>query len=255
MRISVQVEGVEATRARLRGQQKQVRFATMVALNQAAYGASRATSTELARVFDRPTPWVLRSVRYVKATRENLTAQVDFDAWGNKQGVTVAQILRAEITGGVRRNKRHEIALQRAGILPAGMAIVPGPGAKLDAYGNMSAGQITQILSWFQAFGEQGYRANTRDGGRRLGRGNKRTGERGFAYFALTRPRGKLVPGVYQRFGFGALGSSVRPVMFFVAMPKYRPRLDFYGVADRAAQSEFRARFPSALRDALRTAR
>ena len=54
------------------------------------------------------------------------------------------------------------------------MGIVPGDAATLDQNGNMSAGQIVQIMSWFKAFGEQGYQANMRDGGRRLARDNKR---------------------------------------------------------------------------------
>ena len=254
LKLDVRVEGYERTKAMLAGRQKQVVFATMVALNRAAYKASSVTSAEIARVFDRPTPWVQRSVRYVKATREKLEAQVDFDAWGNKQGVTASMVLRAQIQGGARRLKRHEIALQRVGILPAGMAIVPGPAAKFDQYGNMSAGQIVQIMSYFQSFGEQGYSANTRDGGRRLARGNRKKGTVGFVYFVLKTNHGKLVPGVYQRFTFGA-GSAVKPVMFFVRIPKYKRLLDFYGLASSAARAEFAVQFPLALAEALRTAR
>jgi len=97
-----------------------------------------------ARVFDKPTSWVLRSVRYTKSNRKTQTemsATVDFDFWGNKQGVTVAHVLRAEIYGGQRKLKRHEIALQRIGILPPGHFIVPGDAAQMDAYGNMNPAQ------------------------------------------------------------------------------------------------------------------
>lgn len=235
--------------------QKQVAYATMRALNAAAYEAAQETKRELARVFNRPTPWVLGSVRYTKAKKDRLEASVDFDYWGNKQQVTVAQVLKAEIEGGRRRLKRFEVALQRVGVLPAGMAAVPGPAAKLDGYGNMNTGQITQILSWFRAFGEQGYRANMRDGGRRLANGNRKTGARGYAYFALARKHGKLLPGVYQRFDFGAIGSSVKPVLFFVPIPSYRRALDFYGVAERAARAEFNRQFPIMMDEAMRTAR
>lgn len=254
--VNVDASGLMRLGAELSGQGKQVAFATMRALNAAAFKAMKATEKEMSRVFDRPTPWVMRSVRYVKATRTKLEAQVDFDFWGNKQGVTVAQVLRAEIEGGYRRLKRHELALQRVGILPPGMAIVPGAAATRDSYGNMSAGQINQIVSWFRAFGEQGYSANMKDAGRRrLARGNAKTGAQGFAYFVLRRPHGKLLPGVYQRFSFGALGSSVKPVMIFVRVPQYRRALDFYGVAQRAAVDEFNQQFPRMLDDALRTAR
>ncbi len=253
--ITIKVEGISEL---VQSIDKQVKFAQERALNAAAYAAAQATSKELARVFDKPTSWVLRSVRYTKASRktqQEMFATVDFDFWGNKQGVTVAHVLRAEIYGGQRKLKRHEIALQRVGILPAGHFIVPGNAAQLDAHGNMSPGQIVQIMSWFQSFGEQGYRANMRDGGRRLGRDNKKTGQRGFAYFVLHKPHGKLLPGVYQRFGFGGLGSSVKPVMIFVKFVNYRSRLDFYGIAERAARAAFKDKFPQFLEEARRTAR
>lgn len=255
LKFKVDTSGILRIQAELAGMQKQVKFATVRALNAAAYKASVDTSKKMAAVFDRPTPWVLRSVRYTKARKDKLEATVDFDFWGNKQGVTVAHVLRAEIFGGQRKLKRHEIALQRAGILPPGKAIVPGPAAKFDAYGNMSPGQIVQIMSWFKSFGEQGYRANMRDGGKRLARDNKKTGERGFSYFALYKKHGKLIPGIYQRFSFGAWGSAAKPVMYFVPIPKYRQRLDFYGLAEQSARTEFDAKFPSFLEDAMRTAR
>lgn len=234
--------------------EKQARYAAARALNTAAYKASQDVSKEMGRVFDQPTLWVLKGSRYVKASRDRLQAKVDLDYWGNKQGVTVSHVLRAQIAGGRRKLKRHELALQRAGILPAGHAIVPGAGAQLDRHGNMSSGQIVQIMSWLKSSGEQGYSANMRDGGRRLGRDNKRTGARGFAYFVLREKRGKLLPGVYQRFKLG-FGSAVRPVMIFVRIPEYRRRLDFYGVAARSAVAEFKAQFPKLLAEAMRTAR
>lgn len=245
--IKVDAEGLNLLKAQITGMEKQVRYAAMVALNAAAFKATQVTQSEIQKVFDDPTPWIQKSVRYRKATRSNLEAQVDFDAWGNKQGVTASHVLNAEVHGGARRMKRHEIALQRVGVLPQGMRIVPGEAAKMDIYGNMQAGQINQIISWFQAFGEQGYTANMRDSGkRRLGR-DKRNGAKGFAYFVLHNRRGKLLPGVYQRFTFG-LGSAVKPVMIFVRATSYKRRLDFYGLAEKTARAEFAAQFPEILK-------
>lgn len=255
MKVTIDTSGLMRLAARLPDiVEKQARYAMARTLNAAAYKAAQATAQEMARVFDRPTAWVLRSVRYTKARKEKLQATVDFDFWGNKQGVTVSDVLRAEIFGGRRKLKRHELALQRVGILPPGMAIVPGSAAKMDKNGNMSAGQIVQIMSWFKSFGEQGYAANMRDGGKRLGRDNGRTGGRGFAYFVLKKHHGKLPPGIYQRFKMG-FGYAVKPVMIFVTIPSYRRRLDFYGVAERAAVKEFRAQFPKMMAEAKRTAR
>jgi hypothetical protein len=253
--INVDTSGLLRLRAEIEGKGKQVRFAISRALNAAAYKASVDTSKKIASVFDRPTPWVLRSVRYVKSTKDKLEASVDFDFWGNKQGVTVSQVLRSEIFGGQRKLKRFEVALQRAGILPPGQAIAPGPAAQFDQYGNQSAAQIVQIMSWFKSFGEQGYRSNMRDGGKRLARGNKKTGAKGFAYFVIYKKHGKLIPGIYQRFDFGGMGSAVKPVMYFIPLPKYRQRLDFYGLAEKSAREEFALKFPQMLDEAWRTAR
>lgn len=248
MRISLDTSGLDRLQAQVGYLGKQAAINMVLALNDSAYAAMQVSAKNMAQVFDRPTPWVLRSVRYKKATATKLEALVDFDAWGNKTGVTASHVLQAEIYGGPRKLKRHETALQRAGVLPTGKAIVPGPAAKMDQYGNMSPAQIVQILSYFKSFGEQGYRANMRDGGKRLAKDNKKKGTRGFVYFALYARHGKLIPGIYQRFNFGALGSSVKPVMYFVDIPKYKKRFDFYGVAERAAREEFARKMPGYLK-------
>lgn len=244
MKIAIDTKGIDSTIARLRGlSEKKIMVATVAALNDAAYAGSLAAKKEIERVFDRPTPWVKGGVRYVKARTEKLESSIDFDKWGNKTNVTVEKVLAAQIQGGPRKHKRHEIALERAGILPAGMGIVPGGAAKIDQFGNMISGQIVQIIAWFRGFGEQGYKANIDDKGRRrIGRDNKRTGARGFAYFALQKPHGKLLPGVYQRF-VTAFGSAVKPVMIFVRQPMYAKRYDFYSVSKLAAEAQFKASF------------
>lgn len=234
---------------------KQVEFAMMTTMNKAAYETSKVLATEMARVFDRPTSWVLKSIRYTKATRSNLVAKIDLDNWGNKAGVSVSQVLAAEINGGQRRLKRAEIALQRNGILPSGMACVPGAAAKIDRHGNMASSQIVQILAWFKAFGEQGYSANMKDAGRkRLANGSRKKGRYGFAYFALQKRHGKLLPGIYQRFKT-AFGSSVKPVMIFVKLPSYRVRYDFHGLGHKTANAIIERDLPAAVANAIRTAR
>lgn len=275
--LTIDIRGLSAVQARLRGlAEVKIKKATVAALNDAAYAGATAAKGEMERVFDRPTPWVKGAVQYNKAglsgsrvrnpgvfdqfgkphfatlAGDRLTAVIDLDRWGNKQGVSVSDVLRAEIVGGGRRHKRHEVALQRAGILPSGMFVVPGEAAQIDAYGNMNKGQINQILSWFRAFGEQGYRANMVDKTRdRLGRGSKRTGTRGFSYLVLPRGRGKLLPGIYQRVVTG-FGSALRPVMVFVRAPRYSQRYDFYSVAKKAAVAQLNKSFSQYLGGMLR---
>lgn len=234
---------------------KQAEFAMMKTLNRAAYEGSKEVQREMAAVFDRPTPWVLNAVRYIKATRGNLVARIDLDRRGNKAGVAVHQVLQAEIHGGQRNLKRAEVALAKMGVLPAGMAIVPGAAAQLDAHGNMRAAQLVQIMAWFNAFGEQGYSANMKDAGRaKLAKGNRKQGRYGFEYFALQRPRGKLRPGIYQRFTT-SFGSAVKPVVIFIKQPSYKPRFDFHKVGLDAAMRVINRDLKNEVADAVRTAR
>lgn len=251
--IKVDTKGLDATIARLRGlPEKKINVAAVAALNDGAREGYEASRKEMQRVFDLPTPWVLGGVRYIRARKDKLEARVDFDKWGNKTNVTVEKVLDAQIKGSERRHKRHEIALQRAGVLPSGMAIVPGSAAQMDRYGNMRSSQIVQILAWFNAFPETGSLANMTDRTRAgKQRDNKRTGARGFAYFALQRPYGKLPPGVYQRIKTG-FGSAVRPVMIFIKTPRYKRRFDFYGVAERAALRAMNQAFPRYLAQLLK---
>ena len=253
MKITIDTRGVDAQIARLRGlAENKIRIAAKSALNVAAFNAAEETKREMGRVFKSPTPWVSGGVRYKKATAEKLESQVDFDKWGNKNAVTVSHVLAAEIAGGNRKHKRHEVALQRAGILPSGYYIVPGDAAQLDAYGNMKGSQIVQIMSWFQSFNRHsGDNKNmTEKRMRALGK-DKRNGTRGFQYFALTKPKGKLLPGIYQRFQF-ARGSALKSVMIFIKSPTYRKRLDFYGVAERAARESFQGALSQYLNQMLK---
>lgn len=263
MKIVADIKGMNEAVARIRGlSEKKITTATVAALNDAARAGYEASRAEMRRVFDRPTPWVLGGVRYVKARKDKLESKIDFDFWGNKQTVTVEDVLRAEIDGGKRRNKRHEAALKRAGILPAGMQIVPGQAADMDAFGNMKSSQIVQIMSWLQAFGEQGYKANSTSETRARKRKGTRT-RYGYEYFvvhpgtARTWQRSigktgshKMQPGIYKRI-FLAHGSAIKPVMIFVRSGQYQRRFDFYGVAQRSGLEMLKKQLPAYLKQML----
>lgn len=258
MKISVKMDGLDALKAKLRGlADGKIKVAAVAALNDAAYAGAQETKKVMANVFDRPTPWVLGGVRYVKARKDRLESSIDFDQWGNKTNVTVGKVLAAQITGGSRKYKRHEIALQRAGILPSGMAIVPGPAAVKDQYGNMAASQIVQIVSWFHGFeSHKGARQNMADKTKMkimAGRKIKGVKQRGFELFALSERVGKLPPGIYIRKDYNSeegkrvahlSHGGARAVMFFVKATNYKRRLDFYGIANKAAVETFNKAFP-----------
>ena len=230
---------------------RHIPFATALALTRTAQEAQRHEQHEMRDVFDRPTPFTLSALRVVPATKTNLTASVEIKDSAAK-GVAASKYLAPEVYGGRRDLKAFELALFHAGVLPPGHYIVPGEAAKLDAYGNISRGQITQILSYFRARLDVGYTSNATEKTRaRLKKGSKR--RYGIVYF-VSKPGDRLPPGVWMREIHG-LGSRVRPIMMFVTRAQYEAIFDFHYVIERTAQEVLPKEFELALAEALRTAR
>lgn len=233
------------------GIEKQLHRQTAKALTATAKSAADAVVKEMTKVFDRPTPFALRGVfwRGASVDQGRMYAQVYFKDFAFKGG-NAAEFMRPQIEGGQRVPKRFEKALRRVGILPAGMFAVPGRDAKRDAYGNMSRGQIVQLLSALQAFGEQGYKANMSDKRRaQLARDktSRKTGKvtKGFEYFVLHQARAGLLPGVYQKVQYGERAVP-RIILVFVRAPNYRKRLPFRSVVDGVVAREFAGHFRAA---------
>lgn len=230
---------------------KQVMFATRVALTRTAKLAADAEVHEMRDVFRNPTPYTLSSVFVQPATSTRLSATVKLKDDATK-ATPASKFLAAQVSGGQRARKRFERALEAVGAMPAGFRAVPGKAAKLDSYGNMSRGQIIQILAFFRAFPEMGYKANMTDKGRgRLARGTKKV--QGFAYF-VGRPGDRLPLGIYQRVSF-ARGTAIKPVLIFVRSTMYEAIFDFEYVAEQVVNAEFSNEFAKAYVEAERTAR
>lgn len=169
--FSAQVQGLDRLRSRVAGLGKQVRYASARALNSAAFDVRLAVQDKMRQVFDRPTSYILRSIWVDRAEPARLEARVRPRYLGGK-GVDPAAVLQAEVLGGQRRNTRAERALQAAGILPRGFAMVPAKwvaesATHGDGNGNVKGSFIVRLLAYFNAFGEQGYRANMNDRGRK----------------------------------------------------------------------------------------
>lgn len=250
--VKSDLEATVSQWARVAGDQ--IPYATALALTRTARAGKEEVERQLPSLIDRPTPYTMKGFRLYPATKLRLVATVDFrDAFG--RGTSARDYLSPLVYGGKRKLKAFERSLQRTGLLPSGYAAFPGSAAKMDAYGNMSRGQIVQILSYFKAFGEQGYSANMNDKKRgALARGNKRTGTRGITYF-IGRPGGGRLPlGVWQRINFGTAGSAIKPVIIFASQPSYGQQLDVPGIAKRVIDERFAKELERAVADAMRTA-
>lgn len=245
----------------LAGAELQVPYASALALNRTAAAVSAAIKQKINQVFDRPTPYTQRALRVRRATKQKLSARVDFkDAAG--KGIPADKYLGPQVHGGGRSQKRFERALQRVG---GGSFYAPGAGADLDAYGNMSRGQLVRLMSYLQAFGEQGYRANAteRSRARTAKVGTSPSGYRrinGVMYFVskgkgtMSGNREQMLPaGIWRK--TGTHGADVKPVLLSIDAPTYTPRLPFYETADEVYGKTFDQEFTRALGDALATAR
>lgn len=228
---------LDKTIARLDRLRANIPKAAAKALTETARAIERAEQEEMRRVFDRPKTFTLRSLFVKPATARNLTARVGLKDFAGK-GTAAAKYLRAQIHGGSRSLKRFEQALRHAGALPDGMFAVPGAAARLDASGNISSGQIVQILSQLRAQRFSGYSSNMTAATRV--RAIKRAGGQ---FFAVRSLGGSLPPGVWLK-----KGGMVSPVLIFVRAPHYQQRFHFYEVARRTADRVFHQEFEKALR-------
>lgn len=264
--IKLKMDGlgsVQKQLARLAG--GELREAQARALNDTGHHLRRAMAREFASAFDRPTPFIARSPKFVEATPDNLSLRIlptldarNLPGKGGKVGVDPQHVLQAQEFGGQRADKRSEVALRRAGILPAGYQTTiprePYPGSD-DGRGNLRGAFLTQLISYLQAFGEVGFKANM--GAKRKAKIEDRTTYssiasrrelkmiRGVMYFvAHGRLRGDasrhLEPGIWAK--TGTHGADIKPVLIFVKRPRYTPRISMQAIADGAGAEDYLAK-------------
>lgn len=265
--VKIDVRGFDVSQV-VRGldrlQREQIPFAMALALTQTAKDVQAAEQKEMRDVFDRPTPYTLRSLFLRPATKQRLEAQVFFkdESGTTGKGTPATKYLLPQVFGGLRNQKRFERALQRSAKLPPGhdqeIYAVPGEGARLDSFGNLSRGQIVQILSDLrlleQVAGAKQNRLTRAEVAARRAGGDKRVRYKRAKYFIGAPGDGRLPLGVWEYIR-SAFGRGIRPVLIFVSRPQYEPRFDFFDVGRRVADKEFVLNFRVALTRALATAR
>jgi hypothetical protein len=222
---------------------KQVPFATAVALTKTAQHGQRAVIEEMKSQFDRPTPFTLKSLFIKPATKQNLQAMVYLkDQSPGGKSRPLSETLGHQFAGGTRVRKRLELWLERAGYISANEYMVPAAGARLDQYGNMSRGQVQQILSQLRA-GPDPYSYKSKSA-----RSKKNVKLSGGLFWSRG---GKLPRGVWVR----GPANSVLPVMLVVTGVRYKRLINMSVVIERVIKKHFETEFKKALEMAIRTAR
>jgi hypothetical protein len=259
MKINIDVNTDEFKRA-MGVAESQVKYAASRAINAVAEKGQKAVQAEMRKVFDRPTEWVVNSLRLKRSSKAQTKLEAEVAFKDRNSAESSRTMVEPHVVGGSRRFKAMEARLRGIGMLPAGWFVVPGAAAKLDANGNMSRGQISQVLNVLGSYTEAGFNKANINTVRRLAKGGLKSsqyGQFGFTYWVNPvggKRSGRLLPGVYQRVQTG-FGSSLKPVMVFVKSTSYKKRLDFYGIVQRTADASLSTEFTNAFNEAMRTAR
>ena len=245
MLITTDIKGLKELQDSLDGfGDRRMQAAIATALTRTANQVRDVVRARMRDVFDRPTPYTLGSLFVRPATADKLQAStwVKDDSATTKGGTAATKYLLPQIQGGQRRAKRFERALQMAGALPDGWYVVPGPGARLDGYGNVSNGQIIQILSQLRITLVAGATRNMAFDKKQIAAQRKAGGR----FFVVSPRPGGGAPGIYQR---ELMGRNVTPVLWFRKAVRYEARFDFYGIAGEHIRQQLPINIETAVRE------
>lgn len=241
---------------------QQIPYALRLTANKLAENTKLHMETKEIPSLDRPTRYALNMMRvdYAKSNKNPVaTVKVKDTAMITKRGmVGPDQVLGHLFTGGQRRGKGFEGLMQQAGILPKGMYAVPGEGVTLDAHGNIPKGLIVQLLAYFRAFQESGFRANMTTTSRaaferRHLRKNYKSST-SFNFFLIrVGDKSRLHPGIWARVGFGAFGKAIKPILMFVNRATYKQYFDLPAIADMIIERDLESVFNQSLNHAIAT--
>lgn len=226
---------------------KQIPFATALAITALAKRIKEAEIKVMSSRLDRPNRWTVNSlyVKGPKKTDKPMEGKVWFNDYAGK-GTPAEKYMPMSVYGGARRHKRFEKALIARGFMQPNQFVVPGSGAQIDSYGNMTTGQIVRILSGLKAFSEVGYDANATGSAKSRRKGNAQR------YFVATIDG---ATGVWERVKSG-FGDGVKPIMIFTeGAPYYRKRYPFFQVAENTQKKWYFVEFQAALDKALGSAK
>jgi hypothetical protein len=231
--IDIRIEGLEQLRRDLQDfSERRLRAAVATGLTRTGVQVKAKVTQTMQQALDRPTPYTQRALFLEPAKADTLNARVWFKDDRAGTGTPATKYLLPQVMGGPRNQKRFEKAFKAAGLLPAPYdAITPGPGARIDGYGNWERGQLSAVLRQLVAQGASSQPLSKKQRSAAISTQRRQGG----GYFIVPRPgQGKLAPGIYIR---DFVGRTITPMAFFVKGVDYDKRFDFYGVAGQVVQA------------------
>lgn len=234
-------------------------FAHALTLTQLARKASVEIRDRMPRAFVNPTPYTLNSLRWKKATKENLTSYVWVKGKDDAgKGNVPESFIKPEVFGGPRSRKKFESKLHHAGYLPQGWFVVPGKAVKRDAYGNIPNSLIQKVLSALKASDYVAQTGSRRSGSKsdstKESRLIKRLKKQGIAYRYIKPDHDSgLSPGIYEVTGRGTWRQHQMLFAFKQGAPNYRSRLNMRKIVDEVIARDLGYEFNKAMKRALNT--
>lgn len=253
-RTVITLRGIEELRRGLTDlQQTQFPFAMKEALNATAAKVQSAVVNRMESDFDRPTPFTKNSMAIDYAKKTNLSARVHFK---DPVRLSDSQHYLYPSTYGVKRGfKKFEAALYSKGLLPSGWYAVPGKDQPLDAFGNVRAGLMSEISSWFEA---NPVRLGYKDNSTAATRARKKRGTRstfGYEFFIVPKKNGRMLPGIYRRV---FLGDQIKIYSVFIFVPTssvwYPAQYKFHATGRDVFSANLKPIFGEILQQAMETA-
>ena len=226
IRLSIDQDLSKAT-AWTKAVQKQLPFATSVALNNVAFDARKSINAGTRSAFQVPVKFTQTAFLVQKSKKKSLIAFVYAQ---DKTGKDRARYLRFGIEGGSRPQKGMEAYFENAvpndGTIPRGAYFMPTSLVKTNASGNVTQATLRRIT--------KGISGSPRGG------------------FFIGTPRGSgRPPGIYRR-------SREQLHPYFIATtdrPDYKPRFDIEQIGGKVVQRRFGFHFNAAMTKAMSTAR
>jgi hypothetical protein len=222
------IDNIEKTAIkRVTNMQKQMAFASSVALNETAFQARQSLNKSTVQFFNAPVKFTQSAFLVEKSNKRNLIATVYAqDAAGKDR----ARYLRFGTTGGTRPQKGFERffsgAIPSDGTIPPGSYFMPTSTVKTNRHGNVSQATLRRIT--------KGINGDPRGG-----------------FFMGTPRGGNRPPGIYRR-------SRSRLTPYFIATqdkPDYTARFPISTITQKVVQRSYSGNFQTALAKALATAR
>lgn len=240
-RSEVRIVGLPGNRMENAAATKHVPFAMALALTRTAMEGRDAGTARLRSSLRQAKPFTLNSVLFERATKQTLAAKVKIRDEASK-GTPPSKYLRALEFGGLRRFKRFERALQRAGVLEPNEFAIPADGGSIDLRGSGNVGGLyTRLLSGLRANSDPLSNTPSLERGRRgVAKARSRT-----RYFR----RGQFI---WERIN----DAVVRPVLVIIRRaPSYKRTLNFADAVGKKAAEAMPRQWADAMRQAKATAR